>query len=50
MAEFNKIEIKAQILSEIEKTENQIEKYKELTQPIAPENAIENIQNGCHQQ
>ncbi len=43
MAGINKIEIKAKIEFEIGKTEMQIEEYKELTKPIAPENAIGRI-------
>jgi DnaK suppressor protein len=36
-------EIKQTILNEIEKTERSIEDYKELTQPIAPDDAIGRI-------
>jgi DnaK suppressor protein len=36
----NKEEIKAKILSEIERTKKAIEDYKEMTKPIAPDNAI----------
>ncbi len=36
-------EIKSKILSEIEKTEELVIEYKELTKPIAPENAIGRI-------
>ncbi len=43
MAELNKAEIKVQITSEIEKTEKLIQEYKELTKPVAPENAIGRI-------
>ncbi|WP_204273726.1 TraR/DksA family transcriptional regulator [Draconibacterium mangrovi] len=40
MAELNKVKIKVQITSEIEKTEKLIQEYKELTKPVEPENAI----------
>lgn len=43
MEEINRTEIKAKIEEEIRKTEALIEEYKELTQPIAPENAIGRI-------
>ena len=43
MAELNKVEIKVQITSEIEKTEELIQEYKELTKPVEPENAIGRI-------
>lgn len=43
MEELNKVEIRANIESEISKTEKQIEEYKELTRPVAPENAIGRI-------
>lgn len=43
MAELNKVEIKAQINSEIVKTEKLIQEYAELTKPIEPENAIGRI-------
>lgn len=43
MAELNKIEIKAQIIFEIEKTKKLIEEYTELTKPVEPENAIGRI-------
>lgn len=43
MPELKKSEIKASIQKEILKTENQIIEYKELTQPIEPENAIGRI-------
>lgn len=43
MALFNKVEIKAIIETEIEKTEMLVAEYKELTKPIAPENAIGRI-------
>ncbi len=33
-------EIKKKIITEIEKTEKSIKEYKEITKPIAPENAI----------
>ena len=36
-------EIKEKIIIEIEKTENSIIEYKEITKPIAPENAIGRI-------
>ena len=36
-------EIKATILKEIAKTERSIEDYKDLTQPIAPDDAIGRI-------
>lgn len=40
---LNKVEIRAKIEVEILKTEQQILEYKELTQPIEPENAIGRI-------
>ena len=40
---LDKIEIRAIIESEIDKTEKQIIEYKELTKPIAPENSIGRI-------
>ncbi|WP_319228142.1 TraR/DksA C4-type zinc finger protein [Draconibacterium orientale] len=43
MAELNKVEIKVQISSEIDKTEKLIQEYAELTKPISPENAIGRI-------
>lgn len=43
MAELNKVEIKVQITSEIDKTEKLIQEYAELTKPISPENAIGRI-------
>lgn len=43
MTEKQQKEIKEKILSEITKTEKLIEEYKELTQPIEPENAIGRI-------
>lgn len=43
MAELNKVEIRAIIEAEIIKTENLVADYKELTKPIAPENAIGRI-------
>lgn len=43
MAELNKVEIKVQITSEIEKTEKLIQEYSELTKPVEPENAIGRI-------
>ncbi|WP_319480845.1 TraR/DksA C4-type zinc finger protein [uncultured Draconibacterium sp.] len=43
MAELNKVEIKVQITSEIEKTEKLIHEYSELTKPVEPENAIGRI-------
>jgi len=33
-------EIKEKIITEIDKTEKSIKEYKEITKPIAPENAI----------
>ncbi|MCB2195596.1 MAG: TraR/DksA C4-type zinc finger protein [Bacteroidetes bacterium] len=33
-------EIKEKILAEIEKTEKSVQEYREITKPIAPENAI----------
>ena len=36
-------ELATQIISEIEKTEENITAYKEVTQPISPENAIGRI-------
>jgi len=43
MVVLNKPEIKVKIKAEIEKTEKQVAEYKELTQPIEPENAIGRI-------
>lgn len=43
MADLNKVEIKAQINSEIIKTEKLILEYSELTKPVEPENAIGRI-------
>jgi len=43
MTKLNKPEIRIKIESEIRKTENQITEYKELTQPVEPENAIGRI-------
>lgn len=43
MPELNKDEIRARIEAEIQKTEGQIAEYKELTQPVEPENAIGRI-------
>ena len=43
MAELNKVEIKVQITSEIDKTEKFIQEYAELTKPISPENSIGRI-------
>ncbi len=40
---LDKVEIRAIIESEIDKTEKQIIEYKELTKPIAPENSIGRI-------
>lgn len=38
--EMDAAQIKERILAEITKTEKRIAEYKEMTQPIAPENAI----------
>jgi len=43
MTAINKTELKAKIEAEISKTETHILEYKELTKPIAPENAIGRI-------
>jgi DnaK suppressor protein len=43
MATINKTELKAKIEAEISKTESHILEYKELTKPVAPENAIGRI-------
>ena len=43
MEKLNKVEIKAQINSEIEKTKKLIQEYTELTKPVEPENAIGRI-------
>ncbi len=43
MATLNKAEIKTLIKIEIQKTEDQVTEYKELTKPIEPENAIGRI-------
>ncbi len=40
MEQFNEEEIRTLILKEISKTEIIIEEYKEMTKPVAPENAI----------
>lgn len=40
MDEKTRNEIKEKIIAEIEKTEKSIIEYKEITKPIAPENAI----------
>jgi DnaK suppressor protein len=40
MHEKNMDEIKEKILAEIEKTEKSVQEYREITKPIAPENAI----------
>lgn len=40
MEKLTDSEIKERILKEIKKTEQIIEEYKEMTKPIAPENAI----------
>ena len=40
MDEKTTSEIKEKIISEIEKTEKSVIEYKEITKPIAPENAI----------
>ena len=40
MSPEERIEIETTILEEIRKTEEVIEQYKDLTKPIAPENAI----------
>jgi DnaK suppressor protein len=40
MHEKNMDEIKEKILAEIEKTEKSVKEYREITKPIAPENAI----------
>lgn len=43
MAQLNKQEIKEKIESEIQKTENLIFEYIQLTKPVEPENAIGRI-------
>lgn len=43
MYEKNMDEIKEKILAEIEKTEKSVKEYREITKPIAPENAIGRI-------
>jgi len=43
MTEQEKIDIKARVVTEIEKTNNAIVDYRELTKPISPENAIGRI-------
>ena len=43
MPGLNKEEIKARIEAEIAKTSSLIEEYKELTQPVEPENSIGRI-------
>lgn len=43
MEQLNKAEIQAKIEAEIQKTRKLIEEYKEITRPIAPENAIGRI-------
>ena len=43
MTDLNKTEIRTNIEKEIQKTKNQIAEYKELIQPVEPENAIGRI-------
>lgn len=43
MPELDKTEIRAKIETEVAKTEKQISEYKDLTQPVEPENAIGRI-------
>ena len=43
MTTINKPEIKVKIQAEINKTEKQVEEYRELTKPVEPENAIGRI-------
>ena len=43
MEKLNKSEIRSMIKREIQKTENQVAEYKELTKPIEPENSIGRI-------
>ena len=43
MDEKNLKEIKEKIISEIEKTKKSVIEYREITKPIAPENAIGRI-------
>ncbi len=43
MPELNKTDIKTKIEEEIRKTELHIREYRELTQPVEPENAIGRI-------
>ena len=38
--EINRLKVKEKIVSEIQKTKDEIAELKELTKPIAPENAI----------
>lgn len=40
MTTINRSELKARIEAEIRKTQALVDEYKELTQPISPENAI----------
>lgn len=43
MTDQEKTDIKAKVVSEIEKTKKSIADYKEMTKPISPENAIGRI-------
>lgn len=43
MSKINKTEVKEKLKAEISKTEKQILEYRELTQPVEPENAIGRI-------
>ncbi len=43
MSEINKAELKEKLKAEIAKTEKLIIEYRELTQPVEPENAIGRI-------
>ncbi len=43
MTEQEKLEIRARVMDEIEKTSASIKDYKEITKPISPENAIGRI-------
>ena len=43
MTDQEKIDIKARLLEEIEKTTKSIADYREITKPISPENAIGRI-------
>ena len=43
MTEKEKVDIKARVIEEIQRTNNSITDYQEMTKPIPPENAIGRI-------